>query len=286
MRVIDSADEARRFSDEARRAGKVVGFVPTMGFLHEGHLSLVRASRRDCGVTVVSIFVNPAQFGPDEDFDDYPRAFERDAKLLEAEGVDAIFAPKREEFYPEGFQTYVTVEKITRTLEGASRPTHFRGVTTVVTMLFNATRPDRAYFGAKDAQQAAVISRMATDLKTGVEIVVAPLVREPDGLAMSSRNAYLSPEERSDALAISRALREAKAAIENGEREVEPVLARMRETIERSERARLDYVAAVERETFESATTFREGGRYFLLVACRVGKTRLIDNEPISIPEA
>jgi pantoate--beta-alanine ligase len=284
MRVITDADEARRFSDDARRAGKIVGFVPTMGFLHEGHLSLVRASRRECGTTIVSIFVNPAQFAPDEDFDDYPRNFERDAKLLEAEGVDAIFAPKREEFYPEGFQTYVTVEDITRPLEGASRPTHFRGVTTVVAMLFNATRPDRAYFGGKDAQQAATISRMAADLKTGVDIVVMPIVRESDGLAMSSRNTYLSTEERSDALAISRALREAKAEIEAGERDAEKILTRMRETIKRSERANVDYVAAVERETFESVDTFREGGRYYLLVACRVGKTRLIDNEPISIP--
>ncbi len=257
------------------------GFVPTMGYLHEGHLSLVRRARAENDHVAVSIFVNPTQFGPHEDYDRYPRDLERDLRLLEPLGVDLVFAPSVEEMYPSGFQTWVVVEEVSRPLEGAARPGHFRGVATVVAKLFHIVQPDRAYFGQKDAQQVAVIRRMVRDLNFPVEIVVCPTVREPDGLAMSSRNTYLSPEERRAATVLFRALQAAKARYEAGERDAERLREAMREVIGAEPLARLDYVSVADPETMQELS--RVEGRALLSLAVYIGKTRLIDN--ILLPE-
>ncbi len=257
------------------------GFVPTMGYLHEGHLSLVRRARAENDRVAVSIFVNPAQFGPHEDYDRYPRDLERDLRLLEPLGVDLVFAPSVEEMYPPGFQTWVIVEEVSRPLEGAARPGHFRGVATVVTKLFHIVQPDRAYFGQKDAQQVAVIRRMVQDLNIPVEIVVCPTVREPDGLAMSSRNTYLNPEERRAATVLFRALQAAKARYEAGERDAERLREAMREVIGAEPLARLDYVSVADPETMQELN--RVEGRALLSLAVYIGRTRLIDN--ILLPE-
>lgn len=256
-----------------------LGFVPTMGYLHAGHISLAEAARRDCASVAASIFVNPTQFGPSEDLDKYPRNLERDLKMLESAGVDLVFAPSAEEMYPEGFQTWVTVEGVTRRLEGEIRPGHFRGVATVVLKLFNAVQPDRAYFGQKDAQQAAVIRRMVKDLNLPVEIRVCPIVREPDGLAMSSRNTYLSAEDRQAAPVLYRALTTAGEAYRQGERSGEQLRQIMREVFASEPRANLHYAACVDVGTFEELDQIQE--RALLLVAAVVGKTRLIDNLPL-----
>ncbi|GBD09647.1 Pantothenate synthetase [Candidatus Thermoflexus japonica] len=257
------------------------GFVPTMGYLHEGHLSLVRRARAENDHVAVSIFVNPTQFGPHEDYNRYPRDLERDLRLLEPLGVDLVFAPPVEEMYPPGFQTWVVVEEVSRPLEGAARPGHFRGVATVVTKLLNIIQPDRAYFGQKDAQQAVVIRRMVQDLNIPVEIVVCPTVREPDGLAMSSRNTYLSPEERQAATVLFRALQAAKARYEQGERDAERLRAAMREVIQAEPLARLDYVSVADPETLQELSRVED--RALLSLAVYIGKTRLIDN--ILLPE-
>ncbi len=253
-----------------------VGFVPTMGYLHEGHLSLVRRARRECASVVVSIFVNPTQFGPNEDLDAYPRDLERDLRLLSDLNVDLVWTPTPEVMYPSGYQTWVTVEELTRPLEGAMRPGHFRGVTTVVTKLFNGVQPQKAYFGQKDAQQAAVIRRMTADLNFPIEIVVCPTVREADGLAMSSRNSYLNPEERRAATVLYRALSAAKEAYERGERDAGVLRRIMRETIEAEPLARLQYVSCADYETLEELE--RITGKTLLSMAVFIGKTRLIDN--------
>jgi pantoate--beta-alanine ligase len=278
MRTVRTVAELRGLLAPERRAGRSIGLVPTMGFFHEGHLSLMRRARAENDVVVVSLFVNPAQFGPGEDFASYPRDGERDARLAEAEGVDVLFCPPLEEVYPDGFDTTVTLAGLTETLEGdeAQRgPEHFQGVTTVVTKLFNMAAPDVAYFGQKDAQQALVIRKLVRDLDIPVRIAVCPTIRDPDGLALSSRNAYLSPEERERALALSRALRAAESAVESGTREAAAVVAAAREELERAG-LEPDYLQL--RSASDLSPVERVNGSTLLAVAARVGRARLIDN--------
>ncbi|GBC81766.1 Pantothenate synthetase [bacterium HR10] len=275
MRVVRTLREMR----EARAAlrGRV-GFVPTMGYLHEGHLSLIRRARAECEAVVVSIFVNPTQFGPGEDYERYPRDEARDLALLEREAVDVVFVPTVEEMYPPGFSTWVEVTgPLAERLEGASRPGHFRGVATVVLKLFHLVQPHRAYFGEKDAQQLRIIRRLTTDLNLPIEIVACPIVREPDGVALSSRNVYLSPTEREHARALSRALALARRLIlEEGMREAAEVRRRLREYLCAAPGVTLDYVSLAHPETLEEVE--RIEGPVLVLVAARVGSARLIDN--------
>ena len=259
-----------------RVEGRTIGLVPTMGFLHEGHLSLVRECRRSADVTVVSIFVNPLQFGPREDLAAYPRDIERDAGLLERKDVDILFAPEAGDMYPEGYQTTVDVPRLSRNLCGSSRPGHFKGVATVVLKLFNIIRPDLAFFGQKDAQQAAVLKRMAADLNLDVEVRVLPIVRETDGLAMSSRNVYLTPRERAAAVVLSRALAEAGQLFDRGERRAEVLIARVRTLIEREPSGRLDYVEVV--GVSDLAPLEKIDRDALVALAVYFGRTRLIDN--------
>jgi len=254
----------------------VFGLVPTMGYLHEGHLSLVRRARAEFDHVGVSIFVNPPQFGPQEDLTAYPRDLARDLTRLEPLGVDVVWAPAPDIVYPPGFQTWVTVEEVTKPLEGKARPGHFRGVATVVAKLFNAFTPDKAYFGQKDAQQVVVIRRMAHDLNFPLEVVVCPTVREPDGLALSSRNVYLNPEERQAATVLYRALSAAKAKFEAGERDADMLRAIMSSTIASEPLAREEYVSAADPDTLAELERAEQG--VLLSMAVRVGKTRLIDN--------
>ena len=266
----------KQLARQARAEGHATGLVPTMGALHEGHLSLVRRARADCQVVIASIFVNPAQFGPAEDFTKYPRSLEADRRHLEQAGVDYLFAPEAAEIYPPGFRTWVNVEGLSERLEGRIRPGHFRGVTTVVLKLLEIVKPEKAFFGRKDAQQARLIRQMARDLHLDSEIVVGPIVREPDGLALSSRNAYLSPEQRRAATVLHRALGQARAAIERGERDALRLGASMREAVRGEPLAELDYAELVDEETFEPVTRLR--GTCLGLLAARFGDTRLIDN--------
>jgi len=259
-----------------RRGGKRVGFVATMGALHEGHLSLVRAGRARCDVVVASIFVNPTQFGPNEDLAKYPRTFNRDRELLEKEGVELLFAPSAEEMYPVGAMTWVTVEGLSEKLDGRSRPGHFRGVTTVVAKLFHVIEPDAAYFGQKDAAQVAVIRQMVRDLNFPVEIVACPIVRESEGLAMSSRNAYLDPQQRKEALVLHRSLMRVKKMWEGGENSAEKLLAAGREEPARESSVRLDYFEIVDAESLDPVGNVGKGA--LVAVAAFVGATRLIDN--------
>jgi len=274
--------------EEARSGLRgAVGLVPTMGALHEGHLSLVRRARADCDHAVASVFVNPAQFGPGEDLETYPRDFERDLRLLEAEGVDLVFAPSRDEMYPPGFDEWVEVAgPLTSRLEGESRPRFFRGVTTVVARLFRVVRPQRAYFGEKDAQQLRVVRAMARQERLPVEVIGLPIVREPDGLAMSSRNAYLSPEERAAALVVPRALDLAREMIErDGVRDAEAVREAVRQLVAGEPLARLDYVSVADDETLAELDTVDRPA--LVLLAAWVGSTRLIDHSrvlPVAAP--
>jgi pantoate--beta-alanine ligase len=254
-----------------------------MGYLHEGHLSLIKKSKELCDVTIVSVFVNPTQFGPSEDFEKYPRDIQSDNKLLLEQNVDYLFTPSIEEIYPSGFQTFVYVSEITKKLEGKFRPEHFKGVTTVVSILFNCVQPNFTFFGQKDAQQLAVIKQMGKDLKMDVKIVGCPIVREADGLAMSSRNVYLSPSERKEALVLHRSLELAKKNISAGERRVNIILADMNELLTKIPSANLDYIKIVEADTFEIVDELEKGKEYFVLLACKIGKTRLIDNTKVSI---
>jgi pantoate--beta-alanine ligase len=250
-----------------------------MGYLHEGHLSLIRKSKELCDVTIVSIFVNPAQFGPTEDFEKYPRDIERDNKLLKDHNVDFVFIPSVNEIYSHSYQTYVEVNEISRKFEGEFRPHHFKGVTTVVSILFNCIQPDFTFFGQKDAQQAAVIKQMVEDLKYDIKIVICPIVREPDGLAMSSRNVYLSPEERTKALAIYNSLMYAQKLIEGKEQDPEKIIGNMKIIIGQEKDIKLDYIAIVNTYGFREINfLIEEGNEYYILVAARIGKTRLIDN--------
>ncbi len=257
------------------------GLVPTMGFLHEGHLSLVHRARAECASVGVSIFVNPTQFGPQEDLNAYPRDLDRDLRLLEPKGVDVVWAPPGEEIYPPGYQTWVTVEKVSQGLEGERRPGHFRGVATVVAKLFNAFQPQRAYFGQKDAQQAVVIQRMAHDLGFPIEVVVCPTVREPDGLAMSSRNSYLSPEERRAATVLSRALFAARDAFAAGEHDADRLRGILSQTLAREPLARTTYVSAADPATLQELSGPVD--KALLSMAVYVGKTALIDNVVVGV---
>jgi pantoate--beta-alanine ligase len=271
-------DEVRHAVRQARARAAVIGLVPTMGALHEGHLSLVRRARAECGLVVVSIFVNPTQFGPQEDLAHYPRPFDHDLQRCRGEQVDLVFAPETAVMYPPGFATFVTVEGLSERLEGACRPGHFRGVATVVLKLFDIAAPDIAYFGQKDAQQASVIRRMVLDLEVPVQIRVCPTVRDPDGLALSSRNAYLSAPERSRALALWRSLELARAQITRGVRDAERIRQEMRALLA-SAAVVVDYAELVNRDTFEPVRELT--GPVLAVVAGRVGTTRLIDNLPI-----
>lgn len=278
MEIINRRQRMSSVARKIRREqDRTIGLVPTMGALHEGHLSLVREARRMCDVVVVSVFVNPTQFGPGEDYERYPRDLTKDTALLTDYNVDYIFAPTVEEMYPKGFATYVTVEGLSDQLEGSSRPGHFRGVATVVTILLNTVRPDFAFFGQKDAQQALIIRRLVKDLALDAEIVVLPTVREDSGLAISSRNLYLSAEEQEAAAIIHRALMQAKTAFKEGERNAAKLADMLRATIEAEPRARLDYVSITDAETLEKLDRL-DDRPILIAVAVYVGKTRLIDN--------
>lgn len=278
IETLTTVADVRKIIFSLKAANKVVGFVPTMGYLHEGHLSLIRESKKKCDVTFVSIFVNPTQFSPIEDLSKYPRDIHRDATLLEKAGVDYLFYPDVSEIYPSGFSSFIEVGPLTQILEGEFRPTHFRGVTTVVSILFHIVQPDYAFFGQKDAQQAAVIKKMVNDLKFDIQIVVCPIVREPDGLAMSSRNVYLSIAERKDALVLSQALNLARSKVENGEFNSAKLIDEMKKLISSVSTSQLNYVKIVEAKTFSDAEYLREGTEYLILIACKIGQTRLIDN--------
>lgn len=273
MKILTTPEAMRAWSDAVRAERRTIGFVPTMGALHEGHASLMRAAVAQNDIAVLSVFVNPAQFAPNEDYDQYPRTFDADRAMAQELGMTAIYAPTPQAMYPDGYSTYVDVKGLGDVLCGASRPGHFRGVTTVVAKLFTAVKPHRAYFGQKDAQQCAVIRRMTADLDLGVEIVEMPIVRDADGLALSSRNKYLSPEERVRALGLSRALCLAQAMLEAGERQAAPVLEAVREVLHEVE---VDYVELVDAATL--ARVERITGPVLLAIAARVGATRLIDN--------
>ena len=276
MKVVTLTSEVREAVGEARSRGLSIGFVPTMGALHEGHMSLIRRAVAEAGFAVVSNYVNPTQFGPGEDFERYPRQPEEDNRLCEEAGVALVYAPLTEELYPPGHATWVTVSGVSETLEGLARPGHFRGVATVVTKLLNIVQPDVAYFGQKDAQQLAVIRRMVRDLCLPVEIVAMPTVRDADGLALSSRNRYLSPDERRQALVLVEALRLAEELAKEGVSDTAPIIERAREVLQGNPAVRVDYVATVDPETFLAA--HRIEGPTLLAAAVRVGPVRLIDN--------
>src|SRR5208283_1390722 len=276
MRICNTIEDMRAACRGVRSGGKRLGFVATMGALHEGNLSLVRAGRAECDVVVASIFVNPTQFGPTEDLAKYPRTFDRDRQLLEKEGVELLFAPSVEEMYPAGAVTWVTVEGLSEKLDGRSRPGHFRGVTTVVAKLFHVIEPDAAFFGQKDAAQVAIIRRMVRDLNFPVEIVACPIVREPDGLAMSSRNAYLDSQQRKEALVLHRSLMRVKKMWEGGQHSAEKLLAAGREELGTENSVRLDYFEIADPESLDPVGNVGKGA--LVAVAAFVGATRLIDN--------
>ncbi|MGA8432144.1 MAG: pantoate--beta-alanine ligase [Candidatus Sulfotelmatobacter sp.] len=280
MKVCATIEEMRAACLAARRDGARLGLVPTMGALHEGHLSLVRGARESCDVVAASIFVNPTQFGLNEDLAKYPRSFARDCELLQKEGVQLLFAPSVEEMYPAGAVTWITVEGLSDKLDGRSRPGHFRGVTTVVAKLFHIIEPNAAFFGQKDAAQVAVIRRMVRDLNFAVKIVVGPIVREPDGLAMSSRNAYLDPQQRKQALILNRSLMEVEKLAHQGERSAARLIAAARKELATEPGVRLDYFEIVNPETLDAVENISAGA--LAAVAAFVGATRLIDNVVLS----
>lgn len=279
-RLVETKAELRRWLAAERKAGRTLGLVPTMGYLHEGHVSLARRAAAENDRVVMSIYVNPLQFGPNEDLAAYPRDLEGDLAAAARGGVHAVFHVADAEMYPRDFSTYVVPEALVAGLCGARRPGHFRGVTTVVTKLFNLVQPDRAYFGQKDAQQVAVVQRMARDLDFGLEVVVCPTVREPDGLAMSSRNKYLSGDERTKALALSRALAEARRLVAAGERDARAIRSRLAPLFEGDPAVRLDYLEIVDPSTLEALERIER--RALLAIAAFVGKTRLIDNDVLT----
>ncbi len=279
MKIVSRVEELRELIRKVRQQGKTIGLVPTMGYLHEGHLTLMRTAKARHDVVVASIFVNPLQFGPKEDYAVYPRDLDRDSKLAAEAGVDILFAPTVEEMYPDGFDnmlTYVNVIRITDKLCGATRPGHFRGVTTVVTKLFNIVKPDAAFFGQKDAQQVVVIKRMVADLNMDIEIVTVPIVRENDGLAMSSRNVFLTPDERKSALVLSRSLALSNKLLNSGERSADKVKDAMRRMITAEPNVSIDYISICDTETLDELDLVKD--RALVALAVKVGKTRLIDN--------
>ena len=281
MQIFHTISETRAFVRQARARGRVIGLVPTMGYLHEGHLELMRRAKGQWDMVIASIFVNPTQFGPGEDLGRYPRDLERDAEMAGSVGVDAIFNPPVEEMYPQGYCTYVDVEGITDKLCGLSRPGHFRGVATVVTKLFNIVQPDYAYFGQKDAQQALVVKRMTVDLNMAPEVVIVPTVREQDGLAMSSRNLYLEPEQRRAALVLSRGLERARKALREGERNPAEIRQLVIDMIQAEPLAELDYVELYSYPGLEPLE--RMEGLSLLALAVKIGRTRLIDNAVLEV---
>jgi pantoate--beta-alanine ligase len=276
MKIVKSVSEMQQLADLWRRDGKVIAFVPTMGYLHEGHLALMRAARKEGDVLVISIFVNPIQFGPQEDYERYPRDLERDLRLAESVNVDVVFAPEVKEMYPDGFQTIVDVTELSKQLCGKSRPGHFRGVATVVTKLFNIVKPHVAVFGEKDFQQLVVIRRMVKDLNMDVRIIGHPIVREADGLAMSSRNVYLSPEERKVALRLSQSLKKARRLVAQSVLDAQEILKAVVSHLCQDDALRLDYAELRDPETLEEVSVVNKPT--LLAIAAFVGKTRLIDN--------
>ena len=276
MEIVRTVSWMKQIGRAARHEDRILGFVPTMGALHKGHASLIQAAKAQCAPVVVSIFVNPKQFGPAEDFQKYPRTLESDRTLLESLGVDYLFAPPAEEIYPQSFRTLVNVEGLGNRLEGRSRPGHFQGVATVVLKLFEIVQPRFAYFGRKDAQQCRVVQQMAADLNLDTEIVVSPIVREPDGLALSSRNAYLSPDDRRAATALFHSLEAVKAEIGAGQRDAAHLIATARHLLDSEPGLKTDYVEIVDAESLEPVTVLRK--RSLVLIAAHAGKTRLIDN--------
>ena len=280
MQLIESISAMQAEANCLRLAGRRLGFVPTMGYLHEGHLSLMRLARSRCDVLIASLFVNPTQFAPHEDFAEYPRDLERDIELAESVGCDLVFHPPAEEMYPQPYHTYVVPEEIGDILEGASRPGFFRGVATVVTKLFHIVQPHLAVFGQKDAQQAFIIRKMVRDLSFDIDLIVGPIVREADGLAVSSRNVYLSPQERRDATALYRSLCRAKEMVAAGERVVEKIAAAMRHILESAPRAKIDYVGF--NRTADLGQVDRIDAETLISLAVWIGKTRLIDNTVVS----
>lgn len=278
MKVFRTKEELRNYLSQFRKNGKIISFVPTMGYLHEGHLSLVRFAKQNSDICAVSIFVNPTQFGPNEDFNRYPRDEERDLSLLESENCDVVFIPSVEEMYGSDYQTYVKVKKYSEILEGEFRPTHFEGVTTVVLKLFNIVQPDFAVFGQKDAQQAFIIQKMVDDLNVPVKIEVLPIVREEDGLAMSSRNVYLNEEERKQSLALFKGIKLGENLFQLGERNAKKIIEEVTNLISEYPLLKIDYVEIVEKSSFMKVNELEDGKKYYLLLAVRVGNTRLIDN--------
>lgn len=276
METIRTVSWMKESSRLARAENKIVGLVPTMGALHAGHMSLVDRAKRECTQVITSIFVNPTQFGPKEDLAKYPRTFDSDAQKLEAAGVDAIFAPQPADIYPPNFRTYVNVENLSDRLEGRSRPGHFKGVATVVLKLFEIVQPTYAYFGRKDAQQVRVISQMVRDLNLDVEIVICPIVREPDGLALSSRNVYLNPDERKSALVLNRALTAARDELTSGTRDALSIQSTIQKIFAAEPQVQLDYAEIVDADAFDPIT--RISKPTYILLAAKIGKTRLIDN--------
>ena len=279
MKTIENISRMSTFVKMMRKEGKSIGFVPTMGYLHEGHLSLVKAARKHTDVVVMSIFINPIQFGPGEDFKKYPRNLKHDEEMAREAGVDVIFYPSLEDMYPGGYATYVTVEELTRNLCGESRPDHFSGVATVVTKLFNIVKPEVVYFGQKDIQQALMIKKMVADLNMDIDVKMMPIVREADGLAMSSRNIYLSDGERKDAAVVHQALKYAEALIKNGERDARKIIKAVEDMIKTRQSARIEYVKVVDTKKLEDMKTI--SGTAVVAAAVFFGNTRLIDNTTI-----
>jgi len=281
MKIIKTVMEMRAALKSFRDEGSIIGFVPTMGYLHQGHLSLIRRARQSSDMVVISIFVNPTQFGPQEDLDRYPRNLKRDAELAEEEGVDYIFHPDVSELYPEGYKTYVFVEELSDKLCGASRPGHFRGVTTIVLKLFNIIQPQLAYFGQKDALQAIIVRRMVEDLNLDIKIEVEPIVREADGLAMSSRNTYLSSEERKAALVLYRSLKLAEKSIKQGERDSSAIAHEIKKIINQEPSAKIDYISITDNKNLQELDIIKK--ETLIALAVHIGKTRLIDNIVIQV---
>lgn len=283
MKIIRSVKEMRDLAEQIHREGKRIGFVPTMGYLHEGHLSLIDIARQYSEVVVVSIYVNPTQFGRGEDFNRYPRDLERDVGMAEQRGVDILFVPPDSEMYRSDHMTFVEVEGLSQVLEGEIRPGHFRGVATVVTKLFNIVRPSIAVFGQKDAQQAFIIKKMVSDLNYGIEIIVGPIIREKDGLAMSSRNVYLSKSERNDATILYKSLMLAQSLINKGEINLNNIRLEMTKLINNASTGKIDYISFVNPNTFQNVETVQGPGEVLCLIAVRFGSTRLIDNMLLNV---